>query len=74
MPGDETCVMARQRSDVLPMLQSYFEQQLSQGVAARHMTRHWHGLFHGQPGARSWRREICEGSLGPLALFERLKA
>lgn len=64
--------MPRQRADVLARLQLYFEQQVSQGVAARHMTRHWHGLFHGQPGARSWRREICEGNLGPLALFNKL--
>lgn len=60
------------RADILPALQRYFETQVSHGVAARHMTRHWHGLFHGQPGARVWRREICEGRLGPMALYQQL--
>lgn len=60
------------RESILPALQRYFEDQLDQGVAPKHMTRHWHGLFHGQPGARVWRREICEGKLGPLELFEQL--
>jgi tRNA-dihydrouridine synthase A len=62
------------RVSILPALQKYFEAQLSSGTAPKHMTRHWHGLFHGQPGARLWRREICEGKLGPLALFESLNA
>ena len=62
------------RESILSALQKYFEDQLSKGTAPKHMTRHWHGLFHGQPGARVWRREICEGKLGPLALFEQLKA
>jgi tRNA-dihydrouridine synthase A len=58
----------------LPQLQDYFDAQRAAGVPAKHMTRHWHGLFHGQPGARAWRREICEGQLGPLALYEKLRA
>ena len=62
----------RQRADVLPALQHYFDAQCARGVVARHMTRHWHGLFHGQPGARAWRRESCEGRLGPMALYRQL--
>ena len=34
----------------------YIEDQLSKGVRLAHMTRHMLGLFHGRPGARSWRR------------------
>jgi tRNA-dihydrouridine synthase A len=64
----------RQRQDILVPLQNYFESQCAKGVAAKHMTRHWHGLFHGQPGARAWRREICEGTLGPLELYTSLRA
>jgi tRNA-dihydrouridine synthase A len=63
-----------QREDILAPLQAYFESQLAKGVAAKHMTRHWHGLFHGQPGARVWRREICEGRLGPMELHHALLA
>jgi tRNA-dihydrouridine synthase A len=64
----------RQREDILPQLQDYFDAQRAAGIPAKHMTRHWHGLFHGQPGARAWRREICEGQLGPLKLYEKLRA
>jgi tRNA-dihydrouridine synthase A len=63
-----------QREDILAPLQQYFESQLSRGVMPKHMTRHWHGLFHGQPGARAWRRELCEGRLGPLDLYSALLA
>lgn len=62
----------RQRADVLPALEAYFQGQSRLGVPAKHMTRHWHGLFHGQPGARVWRREICEGKVGPLSLYQQL--
>jgi len=61
-----------QRQDILPALERYFEAQSSRGVPPKHMTRHWHGLFHGQPGARVWRREICEGKQGPLSLYRQL--
>jgi tRNA-dihydrouridine synthase A len=66
--------MPLNREAILAPLQSYFEAQRTKGVSARFMTRHWHGLFHGQPGARRWRREICEGTLGPRALFDQLVA
>lgn len=38
----------------------YVEQQLSQGTALSHMTRHILGLFQGIPGARAWRRHLSE--------------
>jgi tRNA-dihydrouridine synthase A len=34
----------------------YVEAQLSRGVHLAAMTRHMLGLFHGRPGARTWRR------------------
>ena len=46
----------KQRADILPPLEDYFQKQVRLGVPPKHMTRHWHGLFHGQPGARVWRR------------------
>ncbi|MGA0954377.1 MAG: tRNA dihydrouridine(20/20a) synthase DusA [Burkholderiaceae bacterium] len=49
------------RREVIEPLQSYFEKGLSEGVPATAMTRHWHGLFHGQPGAVVWRRAMAEG-------------
>ncbi len=62
----------KQRADILPPLEDYFQKQVRLGVPPKHMTRHWHGLFHGQPGARVWRREICEGQVGPLKLYQQL--
>ena len=38
----------------------YVERQLAQGVPLNAMTRHILGLFHGQPGARRFRRILSE--------------
>jgi tRNA-dihydrouridine synthase A len=38
----------------------YIEDQLGQGIYLRHMTRHMLGLFHGQQGAKCWRRYLSE--------------
>ena len=62
----------RRREEVLPALEAYFDRQLQLGVPGHAMSRHWHGLFHGQPGARRWRREICTGKIGPAQLFAQL--
>lgn len=48
------------RVDAVQAFRPYVEQQLAQGVYLRHMTRHMLGLFHGQPGARAWRRHLSE--------------
>ena len=58
------------REAILPALEAYFEAQLKRGVPGKAMGRHWHGLFHGQPGARHWRREISEGE-SPMAIWRR---
>ena len=42
--------------DYLP----YVEQQLARGTHLRHLIRPLFGLFHGQPGARGWRRHLSE--------------
>ena len=71
----QTCVWGGDsgaRTDVLEPLQDYFDARRREGVPARQMTRHWHGLFHGMAGARAWRREICTGEWGPLDLYRRL--
>ena len=48
------------RFDIVEAYLPYVESQLSRGVYLRHMTRHILGLFHGQPGAKSWRRYLSE--------------
>jgi tRNA-dihydrouridine synthase A len=45
----------------------YIEDQLAQGVHLAAMTRHMLGLFHGRPGARTWRRILTVEALLPGA-------
>ncbi|MGA0882520.1 MAG: tRNA dihydrouridine(20/20a) synthase DusA [Burkholderiaceae bacterium] len=58
------------REAVLDALDQYLSSWIQRGVAAKSITRHWHGLLHGQPGARQWRRSLCEGE-SPLAVWRR---
>lgn len=48
----------------------YVEAQLSAGVHLAAMTRHMLGLFHGQPGARAWRRILTVEGVRPGAGVE----
>ena len=43
----------------------YVERQLARGVHLAAMTRHMLGLFHGVPGARSWRRILTVEGVKP---------
>jgi len=56
--GEST--QALSRAGVLEKFMSYAEQQSSTGVRLHAMTRHILGLFHGQPGARKFRRILSE--------------
>jgi tRNA-dihydrouridine synthase A len=48
----------------------YVERQLARGVHLAAMTRHMLGLFHGVPGARSWRRILTVEGVKPGAGVE----
>ncbi|MTH97560.1 tRNA dihydrouridine(20/20a) synthase DusA [Roseibium sp. RKSG952] len=48
----------------------YIERKLAGGVRLAHMTRHMLGLFHGRPGARSWRRILTVEAIRPGAGIE----
>ena len=48
------------RESVVLAMQPYVEAQLARGEILHHVTRHWLGLFHGQPGARQFRRVLTE--------------
>lgn len=65
------------RIDIVHRYIPYIEKQLAQGVYLRHMTRHILGLFHGQPGAKSWRRYLSENGpkkeAGIEVVYEALK-
>jgi tRNA-dihydrouridine synthase A len=43
----------------------YVERMLGQGVRLAAMTRHMLGLFHGRPGARTWRRILTTEAIRP---------
>jgi tRNA-dihydrouridine synthase A len=58
---------ARSRDMIFQLLIPYIEQQLEEGVRLSNMSRHILGLFHGEPGARGWRRHLSENVCKPGA-------
>ncbi len=58
--GEDPAKAPLSRLDIVERYLPYVEDQLSKGVYLRHMTRHMLQLFHGQPGAKSWRRHLSE--------------
>lgn len=48
------------RHEIIARLMPYIEKQLDEGVRLHSITRHILGLFHGQIGARAWRRHLSE--------------
>lgn len=44
-------------------LYDYARAQVAQGVALRHLTRHYLGLMHGLNGAKHWRRMLSDAEL-----------
>jgi tRNA-dihydrouridine synthase A len=64
---DERCfgepASLRSRDDVLADLVAYAARQCAQGSALRSIVRHVLGLYHGQPGARAFRRTLSDAAL-----------
>jgi tRNA-dihydrouridine synthase A len=52
----------------------YVARELSRGVHLAAMTRHMLGLFHGRPGARTWRRILTVEGVKPGAGLEVIDA
>lgn len=50
------------RADVVRAYRPYIAGMLDNGVPLNRMTRHMLGLYHGEPGARVWRRGLTEGA------------
>ncbi len=62
------------RRDILGSLALYVESEVREGTPLMQMTRHFMGLFRGQPGARQWRHlmgETVRRVHSPEELFER---
>jgi tRNA-dihydrouridine synthase A len=67
----------RSRAEIVAALLPYVEGQLARGVHLRAITRHILGLYHGSPGARTWRRTLSDAALlqdgGPELLLKALR-
>jgi len=50
----------RTRRDVVEAIVPYAERHVAAGGSLRQITRHMLGLYHGQPGARAWRRALSD--------------
>ncbi len=50
------------RRDVVQAYLPYMAAQLEAGIRLHSLTRHILGLYHGQPGARRWRRHVTEAA------------
>jgi tRNA-dihydrouridine synthase A len=61
------------RDQLMAAFRPYVEQQLEQGLALKHITKHVLGLFHGQPGGRAFRQILSEGAHKPGAGWELLE-
>jgi tRNA-dihydrouridine synthase A len=62
------------REAIIEQFIPYVEGQLQQGVYLKHMLRHVLGLFHGEPGARYWRRYLSQNMYKNDAGIEVLHA
>ena len=58
---------AKTRHEIMDALLPYIESQLAKGVRLHSVTRHILGLFHGELGARAWRRHLSENAAKPDA-------
>lgn len=48
------------RHDIVDTMLPYIQQQRDNDIYLKHITRHMLGLFHGQKGAKHWRRYLSE--------------
>lgn len=56
-------------------MRTYIDAHLQRGGRLHQVTRHMLGLFHGQPGARGWRRILSEGAAkGGLEVYDSAMA
>ncbi len=65
-------------AQIVETMAEYAARHIAAGGRLIHVSRHMIGLFHGQAGARSWRRTLSERSTGrdagPEVLLEALSA
>lgn len=58
--------------DVVLRMSAYVKRLARSGTSPHHVVRHLLGLYHGRPGARSWRRMLSEkGASTPPDILDR---
>jgi len=62
------------REQLIEAYLPYVKRRLREGVRLHTMTRHLLGLYHGQPGARHWRRHLSTQACQPGAGVEVLQS
>ena len=50
------------RVDTVARMKPYISTELAKAPGLARLTRHMLGLFHGEPGGRSWRRVLSENA------------
>jgi len=55
------------RGDVVSAMAEYAGRECGAGTRLHHVSRHLLGLYHGEPGARAWRRALTLGAAQPGA-------
>ncbi|MBN8280717.1 MAG: tRNA-dihydrouridine synthase, partial [Gammaproteobacteria bacterium] len=69
--------VAAARAEVVEAMAAYAGREAAAGVRLHHVSRHMLGLYHGQPGARAWRRALTLGAArtdaGPAVLLDALR-
>jgi len=61
------------RADIVARLMPYIETEMEKGVRLHQITRHILGLYHRQPRARAWRRQLSEIGVRPQSGVEVLR-
>ena len=61
-------------AEAVGLYRGYMARQLAAGTHLAAMTRHMLGLFHGEPGARTWRRILTVDGVKPGAGLEVVDA
>ena len=62
------------RETLLQRFRPYVQAQLERGLALKHISRHLLGLWHGEPGGRSFRQCLSAGAHLPGAGWELLES
>jgi len=62
------------RAEALAALMGYVEAHLARGGRLNNVTRHVLGLYHGEPGARAFRRHLSENAVRDGAGVDVLRA